>query len=245
MSELDFQEKQIAKNDETIGLLQMAVEKGLDTDKLEKLIALRNGEIARLAKEDFDANFSKMQAEFPAVVKQKPVKRKDGTILYTYAPLETLQSAIDPIIHKYKFSYRWREEERPDGGKRIRIIISGFGHTDSDTFFDVPKLTGTDLQNAAQVAGSMSSYGRRNTFISGFGITVEGEDDDAQSLTFSDGVKYADHIRKINEATDMKTLLQVFTEAYDELKGDVAGQRKISTAKDIRKKELSHGTKNA
>lgn len=45
MSELDFQEKQIAKNDETIGLLQMAVEKGLDTDKLEKLIALRNGEL--------------------------------------------------------------------------------------------------------------------------------------------------------------------------------------------------------
>ena len=35
------------------------------------------------------------------------------------------------------------------------------------------------MQNAIQIAGAQSTYGRRYTFVAGFGIVLEGEDSDA------------------------------------------------------------------
>ena len=59
-------------------LIQLAIERGLDTDKLEKLIDLRNKEIERQAKLAFDDAFARMQAEFCPVMRNKTAKGDDG-----------------------------------------------------------------------------------------------------------------------------------------------------------------------
>ena len=155
-------------------LIAMAVENGADVDKLEKLIALKNQEEERAARRAFDVNFTAMQAEFTPVGKSK---KGHG---YKYAPIETLQKHHNASITAHGFSYRWREEAIK-AGKRCIMRISGWGHSEENSF-DIPPLEGTDRMNEVQVVGAMSTYGRRYTFISGFGIIIEDEDDDMGSV---------------------------------------------------------------
>jgi len=228
--------------DQSTMLIRMAIEQGLDTDKLEKLIALRNAELSRQAKEDFDRHFSEMQADLPTIKKGSEAKDRTGKTMYYYAPLETLQAAAGPVIARHGFSYSWREEAL-EAGKRVILTVTGYGHS-RETSFDVPKIEGNAIQNPVQAAGAMSSYGKRYTFIAGFGLTVEGEDDDAGSLTFEDGVKYGAYVETINACSDMEELKTRFVELYKELAGDITGQKALTVAKDQKKKELSRGPKN-
>lgn len=166
------QQLQIVES-ETNALLRMAVDKNLDMDKLERLIQLKNEQDARFAKTEYERHFAEMQAEFV------PAKRVKQAYESKYAPLEELQKTYGPIIAKHGFSYRHRESAIEDAGKRVVMTISGWGHSE-ETFFDIPKLVGTKAMNAVQTVAAMSTYGRRYTFISGFGCIVEDEDTDAK-----------------------------------------------------------------
>lgn len=212
-------------------LLKMAISKDIDIDKLKELIALKNAEQDRQCKQDFDLHFSAMQKCF------KPIKKIKKGYGYYYAPLEHLQEECGQIIADHGFSYRWKEDALREGGKRIILIISGWGHTDDSTHFDIPKLEGTSQQNAAQVLGSMSTYGKRYTFMSGFGITVEDEDDDAASLTFEDGIMYANEVQQIRNCKSMDELKSIFPTLYKSTDKD--GKDILTIEKDKKKKELS------
>lgn len=214
-------------------LIKMAVSNNLDTDKLSKLIELKNQEEQRQCKKDFDYHFAQMQREF------KPVKKAKAGYGYNYAPLELLQKEYGQTIADHGFAYRWREEPIDGGSKRIILIISGHGHTDESTSFDIPPLEGTKQQNKAQVLGSMTTYGKRYTFMSGFGIIVEDEDDDGAS--FEDGIHYAKKVSLIRGANSMDELKAVFTKLYHEMGNDQAGKQILSSEKDKRKKELASG----
>lgn len=146
-------------------------------EALERYIALREREEARQAKLEYDRHFSEMQAEFGTA------KRTKEGYGYRYAPIEELQKEYGPIIAKHGFSYRWNEE-KIEGGKRCTMTVSGWGHSESNSF-DIPTMEaptnrdGKKTSNAVQVAGGMSTYGRRYTFIAGFGVIIEDEDPDA------------------------------------------------------------------
>lgn len=150
---------------------------------LERYIALRKSEEERQSRIAFEDAFSRMRAELPSVGKNKDVSIM-GNKAYSYAPVEEIQRLCDPIIYKHKFSYSWREESIATG-KRVSMDIFGYGHTRTNSF-DVPTLgqitskSGNQVTNAVQAAGAMSTYGRRYTFVSGFGVIVEGEDSDGQ-----------------------------------------------------------------
>jgi hypothetical protein len=167
---------EVAKVEANAGdrLIALAIEHGADVDKLEKLIALKNQEEERAAKKEFDIHFTDMQAEFTAVAKSK---QGHG---YKYAPIEVLQKHYNEGITSHGFSYRWREEA-VDTGKRCIMRISGWGHAEENSF-DIPKLQGTNRMNDVQAAGAMSTYGRRYTFVAGFGVIIEDEDDDTGSI---------------------------------------------------------------
>jgi len=216
-------------------LLQMAVSQDLDTEKLEKLIELKNREEERHCKKDFDFHFAEMQKCF------EPVKRGKDGYGYKYAPIDVMQKKYGPIISDHGFSYRWRESALDNGGKKVTLIISGWGHTDDSTSFDIPKLDATKQQNAAQVLGSMSTYGKRYTFMSGFGIIVEDEDDDAAALNFEDGIAHATEINYIRACNTMEELKDTFKALYTGT-NDRTAQQIFSMEKDKRKKELTSGT---
>jgi hypothetical protein len=195
-------------------LLEQVLSSG-NIEVLERYISLRKSEEERQARIAFDEAFSRMRAELPSVAKH----RDNGATKSKYAPVEDIQRMIDPIVHKHGFSYSWREEAITEG-KRVWMDISGYGHVRSN-FFDCPKIAGNNAQNAIQVAGAMSTYGRRYTMISGFGVIVEGEDSDGQIPDDLEVLKM-----------DLQSMLE---------EKDQSGKFKLpQTAHDLIKKELSN-----
>jgi hypothetical protein len=155
-------------------LLETVLASG-NIEVLERYIALRKSEEERQARIVFEEHFAKMQSALPVVTKRK----ENGGSKSKYAPLEDIQALWDKVIREHGFSYSWREEIVPDfDGKRILLDIMGYGYTKTN-YFDSPRIDGNSAQNKIQVAGAMSTYGRRYTFVSGMGGRVEGEDSDA------------------------------------------------------------------
>lgn len=191
-------------------LLEMVLQGG-KIDVLERFIALREKEELRQARLAFDMHFSAMQNEFVPAKKDK--KAYDSW----YAPIESLQRQYNQIITKHGFSYSWKEEAMPDNVKRIIIMISGWGFT-KECYFDCPILPGTKQMNPVQVEGARSTYGKRYTFQSGFGITTEEEDTDA--MGFDDAVQYSDMIKKLQCCETAQDLVDAWKEIWAELSTD-------------------------
>ena len=170
-------------------LLSQAIEHGLSTETLEKLIALRNAEIARQAKGEFDQKFALMQAEFTPVGKTNRASDRDGNKLYSYCPIEVILMMAAPILAKHGFAYNWEEEALPSKEKRIWCIISGYGH-ERRGFVDIPYMDPvTKATNVVQMRGSATTYGKRYSFLNATGIIVAGEDNDALSNSAPGTVK--------------------------------------------------------
>jgi hypothetical protein len=163
-------------------LIASAVANNLDVDKLERLIDMRNKELARTAKLDYDEHFAAMQKEYVPVGKGREAKDRDGIrVLYKYCPLEDILRVYQPIISKHGFSYRWAEEAMTPTERRIWCIVAGYGHEER-SYVDIPIPVATSFTNAVQQRGSATTYGKRYSFVSAFGVIIDGEDDDAGEL---------------------------------------------------------------
>ena len=209
-------------------LLEQVLSSG-NIEVLERYIALRKSEEERQARIAFEQAFSRMRAELPAIAKRKDVSIR-GSKAYSYAPVEEIQRLCDPIIYKHGFSYSWKEESiyGPDGkatGKRVQLDIFGYGHTRSNSF-DVPMLgqivskDGNAVTNAVQAAGAMSTYGRRYTFVSGFGVVVEGEDSDGQISSDTEVLRM--ELEGFLEERDQSGKFKLSPEAHAVIKKELA-----------------------
>lgn len=215
-------------------LIRLAIDKNVDMDRLQRLIDMKHEEEERQAKREFDAHFALMQADF------RPVARTKQGDKGKYAPLDELQKEYGPIISRHGFSYRWSEEPIAEGGLRVLLTVSGYGHSVTN-YKDLPKyepdkIGGTEkrIMNAMQAEGVRSSYGRRYTFIAGFGLIIEDEDTDA---SFEDGVKYSDVVLQIQSASKA-TLLDVWKAVYEQYKTDSRALKILQAEYSKRKKEL-------
>ena len=209
-------------------LMEKAVESG-NIETIDRLLTLRAREEERQARLAYSRCFSAMQAEFVACKRDK--KGYD----YSYAPIETLQKAYGPIIAKHGFSYRWREETIETGKRCVMTISHAEGHSE-ENYFDIPALVGTKQMNAVQIAGAQSTYGRRYTFIAGFGVIIEDEDSDA--ATFADGVQYAENLNLITGSKTMDELKANSELVKKGLSGDARGLKLVADAFYKRRAEL-------
>lgn len=220
-------------------LLAKVLESG-NIEVLKEFIALRAQEEARQSRIQFEENFARMRAELPRITKSKNVDIR-GKRAYSYAPIEDIQKVCDPIIFKHGFTYSWREEAIPEG-KRVWLDIMGYGHTKSN-YFDSPRLDpiqsreGFNVTNVVQMAGQMSTYGKRYSFVSGFGLIVEGEDADAQTVEIPQ--ELSDALDKIRNADTLDKLMAAYQIAYERFKSDQNHLRLVVGEYTIAKKAMA------
>jgi hypothetical protein len=218
-------------------LLAMVLEKG-NIEVLERYIALRKEEEERQAALEFSRHFSEMQKEFVEVHVGRWKKGYD----YHYAPIESLQTNYGPLIAKHGFFYRWSERSLEGGKKVVTLTISGWGHAEENSF-EVPLVEGTKQQNPIQVQGAMSTYGRRYTFISGFGIVIEDEDSDGRpDAEPANTEALASATLTIQNSRTLDELVANWMQIYKGFKDDKAALGKLVKVKQAREKELPSGT---
>lgn len=155
---------------------RLARDPAVDVEKLEKLIGMQERILAHSARAAFESAFAEMQGELPAIDERGRILVGE-TVRSRYARYEDIQQAIRPVLKKFGFALRHREEDLPDGKLRIVGVLSHRdGHREEDKFDCPPDASGG--KSNIQAIGSTRSYGMRYTTISLLNIETRGMDTD-------------------------------------------------------------------
>lgn len=160
-------------------LLELAIEKNVDVNQLEKLMALyerwQNGE----KEKEVNRDLAEFREECPPIEKNKEVKKSNGDLLYRYASLDNIIDTVRPVLKKHGFTFDFDTERAEDGALNVTCFLrhrSGFTRKST---FPVPAIQGSHT-NQAQDEGSKTTFGRRYALQNVLGISPE-DDDDGQA----------------------------------------------------------------
>jgi hypothetical protein len=165
-----------------LDLLQMAISKDVDLDRLQKLIDMKNEWDAKEAKKEFLAALSKFQTLVPVLKKSKTAKvatKTGGSFSYNYADLGSIAQTIKGALQECGLSYRWEFSEL-SGKMKVTCIVSHLaGHTETAVMEASADSSGA--KNDIQQKGSTHTYLQRYTLIGALGLATADEDNDGNS----------------------------------------------------------------
>lgn len=149
-----------------------------DVAKLRELIDMQRELMREQARVEFEAAFVEMQKELP-IIREKGRIEVSGQLRSKFARHEDITEIVRPILGKWGFSLRHKNEQQ-NGSLLITAILSHrSGHQVTDTFDCGPDASGG--KNNVQAMGSTREYGRRYTTESILNIVTTGADNDAQA----------------------------------------------------------------
>lgn len=155
---------------------------------LDKLVAVRNAELERRAKNAFWRDFALMQPSLPSierngsiVIRKKDARtgERDGDIQQAskYALWADILEACSPHMKEHGFGITFRQKFEQDG----RITVTGIlshrdGHMEENSI--TLKHDATGSKNETQAIGSTLSYGMRYMGTMLLGVASKQGDDD-------------------------------------------------------------------
>jgi len=152
---------------------RMAINPNIDTDKLERLIAMKKDMDATAARIAFNAALVKMLPELPAI--EKKGTSNNGA----YGKWEDIQDAILPVLARHGFFLSFKTATTADSITVTAILRHEAGHDDSTELTLPADKSGS--KNNVQAVGSSVSYGKRYTASALLNLRIGGEDDDGAS----------------------------------------------------------------
>jgi hypothetical protein len=191
----------IQKQEPTPGhLLEMAINKDLDVDKLTKLMELQKAWQADQARKLFFEAISKFQSTVPEIRKSKKVgfeTKTGGRTDYYYAPLADITRQIKDTCKECGLSYRWEIQDTKEEIKITCLVTHLEGHTESTTMTVNPDASGS--KNAIQARGSAIEYGKRYTLIGALGLSTADTDNDGEMVELTVDELHQVYMRLYNE----------------------------------------------
>ncbi len=150
-------------------LLNRALEKGSDIETLERVMKLYKQGQDSLARQQFNHAFAAFQKELPVVKKSKTASfptSKGGTMSYSYASMDDVVQAVQPVLHKVGLSY-WFEQSQQEVQKQKAMELQPGVLETQPVMVTVITITchlghvsGHSISNT--VSGPMDSSGKKN-----------------------------------------------------------------------------------
>lgn len=200
---------------QTLALMkELAINKDVDADKLEKIFNLQERLYKTRAEQEFNEAMRQVQQAMP-----KMTRDKANTHLGTkYSSLDRVNEIVVPIYTAHGFSMSFSTTDCPvPGHVRVTAVLAHIGgHSRSyqhDVALDLAGSQGTKNKTATQAGGSSVAYGRRYITAMAFNLIIEGEDKDGNSGKKKSG-------QKIN--TDQVIVMQ---DMLNELAGPVKAKQ--------------------
>jgi hypothetical protein len=161
-------------------MLQVAMEKGADLDRLQQLMDLQERWEANESRKAFVAAMARFKAEPPTVLKSKEVSFGGGkvTTAYKHATLDQVCAAIVPALSAVGISHRWEVEQSPNLVTVTCVLTHIQGHSERVQMIGPTDTSGS--KNAIQAVGSTVTYLQRYTLLSATGIAAADTDDDGR-----------------------------------------------------------------
>ncbi|MHB1799627.1 MAG: ERF family protein [Vulcanimicrobiaceae bacterium] len=162
-------------------LLQMAVARGADIDKLEKLMELQLKWEANEARKAYMNAMAAFKASPPKLVKNKHVKftTQKGVTEYDHATLDSIVEIVGAALSAQGLQHSWRTEQLDGGLIKVTCILTHIlGHTESTSLQGGRDESGG--KNNIQAVGSTVSYLQRYTLLAITGLATGDMDDDGK-----------------------------------------------------------------
>lgn len=175
-------------------LVRLAIEKQVDVEVIERLVALQERVTERNARAAYFRALSDFQDRCPPIQKKREAKiqtRKGGNYAYTYAPLEEIARVIRPLLREVGLSYSFDVAHSEAGVLDIACILRHVdGHEERSTF-PVPIET-TAAMSGAQKNGAALTYGRRQSLVAVLGLVTADADADAAEVDTGERITESD-----------------------------------------------------
>jgi hypothetical protein len=186
-------------------LVRLALEKGVDVEVLERLVALQERATDRNARMAFFEAVSTFQEQCPEIPKTKTaaIKTKSGgEFRYTFAPLEAITRTIREPLRASGLSYSW-DVDAPGGAVlNVTAVLRHIdGHVERASF-PVPIDKGGRMSDA-QANGAALTYGKRQSLLSVLGLTTADEDIDGAGH----GAETVDYVTR-EQVADLDALIE-------------------------------------
>lgn len=157
-----------------------AMNPSVDIDKMERLLQMQERVMARQAEMAFHTAMAECQSEMEPVVRNA----QNTETRSTYAKLDAIAKAIDPIIHRHGFAVTFGTSDSPmEGHYRVTCKVTHReGHSEpyhADVPVDLTGPKGTVNKSKTHAFGSTLSYGRRYLKLLAFDIATEDDDGNA------------------------------------------------------------------
>lgn len=162
-------------------LMALAIEKEGAVDILERLMTLRDREVAHQAERAFAAAFAEFKNHCPVIPRNKKggefVSTNGTTQAWWYSPLETIQPIVDPILVRLGFHYRWTHNVTEKWLLTRCILKHSTGHSEESSI--ALPITGPPKASATQGAASTRTFGKRVTLSDVLGLATADDLDGA------------------------------------------------------------------
>lgn len=189
-------------------LMQIALSKGMDLDKLEKMLELQERFEAVQAKKAFVFAMSEFKKKPLEILKDKSVSfitkkgtPSEGKTEYDHASLANVVNVIGAELANHGLSAAWKTDQGDFGIKVTCILFHSGGHSEEVSLTAPPDLSGG--KNPIQALASTVSYLERYTLLAITGLTTKDMD--------TNGIQPKGEIEYIT--TDMQTEINDFIKA--------------------------------
>jgi hypothetical protein len=186
-------------------LLSQAISNNVPVETLERLLAMREKIKAEMAREAFNSSMAAFQADCPVIRKTKEVKNAGGSLLYTYAPIDSIVNQVKALLKKHGFSYSTNMELMETGVKVAVKVTHVDGHFEV-TDMEVPFGTKTGVMSQTQVVAAAQTFAKRYAFCNAFGILTGDEDNDTAPTNGYDTSESPDDVPVVTYGADTDNL---------------------------------------
>lgn len=233
----------IAKNDhqlptiaqETSAILSMiervASNPETDIEKLERMLDMQERVLNRNAMVAFNGAMAEMQSEIPTIEKGGAIV-VNGQERSKYARFEDIMRVVKPLMQRHGFAVSFRTDTGEGFVKVTGVLMHREGHRE-ETSMSLP-IDSSGSKNTVQAIGSSTAYGKRYVLCALLNIATGDEDDDGQ---MADLGELQEAVSDIEGAESIDALKAVFARAWESFP-DKSDRKRITEAKDARKKEL-------
>lgn len=158
-------------------IARIAQDPNADVEKFERLVALHERMEEKRAERAFAEAMRAAQAEMPQVIRDA---RNDQTSS-SYARLETVSKAMNPVIVRHGFSMSFgTEDSHLEGHYRVVCtVMHEAGHSrtyHADIPADLTGMKGSQNKTKTHAFGSTMSYGRRYLKMLVFDVATTDDD---------------------------------------------------------------------
>jgi hypothetical protein len=180
-------------------LMMVAIEKGLDLDKVEKAMALQERWEANEARKAYHDAMAEFKANPPEIEKDRHVKfqTSKGLTEYRHASLANVTGKINSALSQHGLSAGWKVAQAERIITVTCTITHRLGHSESTSLSAAPDDSGS--KNPIQAVGSAISYLERYTLLALTGLATHDMDDDSAGTGAGPEYITEEQVKQIND----------------------------------------------